>query len=293
MPLLNTLHFILEHPLNRGRRVAALRRFAAWQVGSRLRSGPTPMEFVDGMHLLVSPGQTGATGNIYGGLHEVAEMAFVLHLLREGDLFVDIGANVGSYTILAAATGAECIAFEPGPAVDSLSGNVRFNHLADRVDVRRSAVGATIGETAFTFDEDTLNHVATSADSRKTVVVPMTTLDSALDGRVPTVMKIDVEGFEREVLDGAKRTLRSESLLGMIVETNGSGVRYGSNDEDLHRRLIDAGFTACGYDPFARELHGRQSPDSQGNTIYVRDLETAHARVQAARRFRLSLGRSI
>ena len=293
MPLLNTLHFILDHPLNQGRRVAALRRFATWQVGSRLRSGPTPMEFVDGMHLLVSPGQTGATGNIYGGLHEVAEMAFVLHSLREGDLFVDVGANVGSYTILAAATGAECIAFEPGPAFDSLTGNVRFNNLAGRVTVRRSAVGSTVGEIAFTSDEDTLNHVATSTDSRKTVVVPITTLDSALDRRAPTVIKIDVEGFEREVLDGAKQTLRDDSLLGIIIETNGSGVRYGSNDEDLHQRLVDAGFSACSYDPFARELHGRLSPNSGGNTVYVRDVPAARARVHAARRFRLSLGRSI
>lgn len=44
---------------------------------------------------------TGATGNIYVGLHEFEDMAFLLHVLRRTDLFVDVGANIGSYTILA------------------------------------------------------------------------------------------------------------------------------------------------------------------------------------------------
>ena len=45
-------------------------------------------------------GMTGATGNVYCGLHEFEDMALVLHALRPRDLFVDVGANVGSYTVL-------------------------------------------------------------------------------------------------------------------------------------------------------------------------------------------------
>jgi len=41
------------------------------------------------------PGETGVTGNIYTGLHEFSSMGYLLHVLREGDLFVDVGANVG------------------------------------------------------------------------------------------------------------------------------------------------------------------------------------------------------
>jgi hypothetical protein len=42
---------------------------------------------------------TGATGNVYYGLHEFQDMAFVTHYLREGYLFADIGANIGSYSV--------------------------------------------------------------------------------------------------------------------------------------------------------------------------------------------------
>ena len=59
---------------------------------------------------------TGATGNIYTGLHEFEDMMFLLHLLRPGDIFVDAGANIGSYTVLASAVvGAKSISFEPVP----------------------------------------------------------------------------------------------------------------------------------------------------------------------------------
>ena len=57
------------------------------------------------------------TGNIYCGLVEFADMAFVLHVLRAGDLFVDIGANAGAYTLLASSVaGAKTTCFEPAPA---------------------------------------------------------------------------------------------------------------------------------------------------------------------------------
>ncbi len=57
---------------------------------------------------------SGATGNLGVGLHEFVDMAFVVHFLREGDLFLDIGANVGSFTVLAAGVArARSFAFEP------------------------------------------------------------------------------------------------------------------------------------------------------------------------------------
>ncbi len=61
-----------------------LRRFAAWQIGARLVPGPVVCPFANGSWLLARPGMTGATGNVYVGLHEFADMAFVLHVLRGG-----------------------------------------------------------------------------------------------------------------------------------------------------------------------------------------------------------------
>src|ERR1700739_1067728 len=120
-----TLRFIFSYPLNRGRPLSALGRLVVWQLTSRLHA-EIEFDWIEGAKLLVSRGMTGATGNIYCGLHEFAEMGFLLHLLRPNDLFLDVGANVGSYTILASRVcGARVIAFEPDPgAAKALRRNI-------------------------------------------------------------------------------------------------------------------------------------------------------------------------
>ena len=72
--------------------------------------------WIGGQRLSIRRGMRGATGNIYVGLHEFADMMLTLNFLREGDLFLDIGANVGSYTVLASGIcRAVTWAFEPDP----------------------------------------------------------------------------------------------------------------------------------------------------------------------------------
>lgn len=103
----------LNHPLGKLDRKDTLLRMFRWQIGSRLLGQPCAMPFVNGIRLLVRKGMRGATGNIYVGLMEFEDMAFVLHFLRNDDVFIDVGANVGVYSILAASRGADVVAMEP------------------------------------------------------------------------------------------------------------------------------------------------------------------------------------
>ncbi len=64
MGLLNTLSFLLNHPLSQGRKLQTLRRFAAWQIGARLVPGPMACPFANGSWLLARPGMTGRFDNI-------------------------------------------------------------------------------------------------------------------------------------------------------------------------------------------------------------------------------------
>lgn len=115
--MFRTLKYIANHPLNQKGRLSALGRFVRWQLATRLMPFPQLVPFVDNTVLVSERGMTGSTGNWYCGLHEVADMAFVLHALRPEDLFLDVGANVGSFTVLAAgAVGAKTVAVEPIPS---------------------------------------------------------------------------------------------------------------------------------------------------------------------------------
>jgi FkbM family methyltransferase len=284
--MLRTLLGIVRHPLCRDAPLSATWRFLSWQLGARLVSAPVAMRFAGGTRLLVRRGMTGATGNIYCGLHEFADMAFVIHALRPGDLFVDVGANVGCYSVLAAGVArADCIAIEPAPATfEGLLDNVRLNDLAGRVVCINVAVGGASGTVEFTTDLDTVNHVRSEAEtSGRFRSVSVETLDAVLADRAPTIIKIDVEGFETRVIDGATRALRCPSLLAVLMELNGSGTRYGFDEIALHQRVLAAGFRTASYDPQRRSLGERpMPPGGSGNMLYVRAGAELEARLSTA-----------
>lgn len=233
---------------------------------------------------------TGATGNYYCGLHELSDMGFVLHALRPEDLFLDVGANIGSYTVLAAgAVGSRVISVEPIPATcERLRKNVALNGLEALVLVIQKGLGSEEGEVRFTAGLDTVNHVATDDEAAQSVVLPVTTVDQLCAGNVPAVIKIDVEGFEDQVIAGAANTLSSSSVLAVVMETNGSGKRYGKSDDALVAEMRGFGFIPCGYDAIRREISVEEN--GLGNTIFIRDPRALLIRLKASRKYRLING---
>ena len=281
---------IYTHPLNRRQEIKALFRFIKWQFGTRLFPFPVIYPFVENSVLVVERGMTGATGNIYNGLHEYKEMLFTLHFLRPGDVFVDVGANIGSYTVLASANcGARSIALEPVPSTfKRLKRNVVVNNIEERVILLNNACGSQPKDLSFTASLDAGNHVVRNGenlDPSEKVIVRSVTLDSSVEGA--DLIKIDVEGFETEVIEGGVKTLSSMKLNAIIIELNGMGSRYGFSDEHIHQRLINFGFRPYTYDPFNRTLLSLQHLGSH-NTIYIRDLEFVMQRIKSARRFKVN-----
>ena len=281
---------IARHPLNRPAKISALGRFLRWQVASRILQQPIVMPFVEDTSLVMESGMTGATGNWYCGLHEVQEMAFVLHALREVDLFADIGANVGSYTILAGGVvGARVVSVEPLPATyRKLQRNIAYNNLTDRIEAHGLGVSSEVGELRFVSSLDTMNRVALAEEKVATVEVPVTTLDLLFADRKPSFMKIDVEGHEKWVVDGGASVFGSPGLKGILMETNQSGAKFGVNDDELVGRVRSYGFSCHGYDPFTRTIS--PLPAGAKNTIFLRNVDEMQALCRAAPRFNLVNG---
>src|SRR5437879_3722358 len=96
-----TLRGIANHPLHRRAKMKALTRFCLTQLKVRLFPGDVCVPFPNGTKLMISPKMKGATHFITPGLFEFEEMSFVMHFIRPDDLFIDVGANVGAYTVLA------------------------------------------------------------------------------------------------------------------------------------------------------------------------------------------------
>jgi len=284
--------YLTDHPLNRRARFRGLPRIIRWYIAtSCLPNCQVVIPFVNDAKLIVTPGQWGSEANALCGLHDFSDMGFLLHFLRPHDLFCDVGANIGEYTILAsAAIGSHSISFEPvGSTYSEFKRNIAINQITPLVDVRQMAVGSEHSHVQLSTDQDTQNHVLVGSarlDGGASALVEVDTLDNLLTGNAPQLLKVDVEGWEHEVFQGATNVLHDPRLSSVIVELNQSGARYGFSDEAIHQELLEYGFETFRYQPFERRLISLQKKHHRaGNTLYVRNLDIVNERLRTAPQF--------
>ena len=295
---LRTLCVIFNHPLNKGGRFKALLRYMKWHIGSRLVPGDVVHNWVGEIKFIASTTDTGLIGNIYCGLWDFQEMAYTFHVLTKDDLFVDVGANAGAYTLLACAgSRARGYSIEPIPSTFAkLVTNVNLNNLVDRVKCLNIGVGAQQGTIPFTSDQNVANHaVSKGEDTAQIVNVPILPLDTVLQHDSPSMLKIDVEGYEVPALRGASQVLKSETLHSVILEMNGLGWRYGFYDKCIMEMLKSVGFNCYDYAPFSRQLRIVKDEDFSRqlrivqdknsyckNVLFIRDIEYVREKIRNA-----------
>jgi FkbM family methyltransferase len=183
---------------------------------------------------------------------EPVESSVVLGLLGPGEVFLDLGANIGYYTILASfACGPQgaVYAFEPDPAnFDLLERNVALNGLRNTVTVN-AAVGATTGSVTLFHSEDNRGDHRTydTGDRTSSVLVRKVALDDWFAGRSSRVdfVKMDTQGSEVEIIDGMRGLIEANRRhLRMVVEFWPFGLAgSGKSAAALVERLRRFGFS--------------------------------------------------
>ena len=140
--------------------------------------------------------------------------------LTAGDVVADVGAHIGLYTIALAkrlAPNGSVIAFEPHEQnYDALTHHVGLNGVQPAVETVRTAVGAVDGHVRFTDDQDVQNRIA-AENTCHSSTVPAITLDSFFKDRRLDILKVDVEGFEEEVLRGGEVLLADSSRAPRLI----------------------------------------------------------------------------
>lgn len=199
-------------PLGRG-----LRDLRDWRTMATLRRVQSEFGFTFwGGNYLVS------------GVQETEELRLVAGELATADLLVDCGANAGLFTCLAAAHGVPAIAIEPYPPnLAILFRNVEENRFAVPVEIYPVALGAAAGIAPLFGRGQGASLVAgwgglPSHDSHKVPVLPLdAVLGRRFDGR-RIILKVDVEGGERDLLRGASHLLdqRPRVLMELSLSRN-------------------------------------------------------------------------
>jgi FkbM family methyltransferase len=182
--------------------------------------------------------------------------------------------------------GARTLAIEPIPSTYTrLVANLKLNCIESLSQTKCVGLGSSSGFLNMTRSLDPRNQIIFDENTNQSIQVKVETLDFVALGLSPTLIKIDVEGWELEVIRGGFNTLRNPSLVALIVELNESGERYGFLDCDIFEALKNFGFHPYTYDAFSRTVQkiSGKNPDS-GNTIFIRNVEEVARKIGTAPR---------
>jgi FkbM family methyltransferase len=201
------------------------------------------------MHLI--PGDWALTRNLLArGCWEPEVTAALNHLLKEGMVVVDIGANVGYYTLLAArAVGPSGLvyAFEPEPKnCELLRKNIQENGYTNVIAVQKAVSDRTGVGQLWLDPADPGRHSLWSGPAESMPVpVDIVSLDDHFGqaDRLPALLKIDAEGAENLILSGMTRILQGSNRMALIMEFYPALTRAaGGTPEGYLGKLCELGF---------------------------------------------------
>ena len=256
--------FVWTHPANEGERARALLRAAGFQARARILHQRTLAQLGQRSRVWADLHRTAASKVVYANPPDHPEMLVWQQVLRPGDLFIDVGSNVGSYAIWAGELGAEVIALEPADDTFALlMENLAINE--HQIVGVQAAAGAACGTARFTTGRDSVNRF----DPGGCVETRVVTIDSIVGDRTVAGMKVDVEGFEIDVLRGSERALSEHRLELIQLEWNATSWAGVGAD----RRPVADLLARHGYSLYRPERDGTLIPITQidfGRDVFAR-----------------------
>jgi len=224
------------------------------------------------------------------GWFEYKEQAFLRLYLRSGDTFLDCGAHFGLFSVAAGRAMSDAgiiVAVEPHPeSARFLEQNLRSNGITC-AQVHRTAVHSRTGSATFVPGAPGQSAYSSLALSSAGITVPTVTLDELTASANLSIdfAKIDVEGVELDVLQGAAESIRQGRLPLLMIEcTENNLQRFGGNTEELFRKLEELGYVVCRFDNDLCRLVPRPYEGSIGynNLFAAQHLDSVNRRLGMA-----------
>jgi len=261
-----------KHPLTKASPVKGLFRYLMFNITQTVSKRPRVFNWINGLKFYAEKGDAGLVGNIYYKLMDYEDSMFLIDHLKAEDVFVDVGANLGHYTMLASGVcKSKSIAIEPiENTIIKLKENIKLNKLEEAVTILNYGVGHKNETLNFTTNKTVMNSVSL-VENENTIKIEVKTLNELLKNENPTFIKIDVEGYEYNVLKGASEVLNNNSLKYLLVEFNDSGSKFNLKDEDVFNIIKSYGFLPIRYNVNEKKISIIESYNTNKfNTLFIR-----------------------
>lgn len=204
------------------------------------------------------------SSHIYCGAFEWEEREWLLAELKPSDVFYDIGANIGLFTLLAAEHCKNVVAFEPAnETFKILVENVQLNNTPENITLINAAASDKNGTQdiyVLTNGKDAWNSMAVKPEEGQYRIDQIATINVDVlveSGKIPapTIIKIDVEGWEMHVLKGLEKTIGMYRPTMLIEFTSSNLEAAGTTSAELGRYVQSRDYELFSYDPRYRKLN--------------------------------------
>lgn len=269
---IKTLEYIWLHPNCKQQKIRSVSRFFGWQFYKRITQRNIDILLTDNVKIRCYPDSRSAAAVIYCGLYDYHEMNFLLRYLRPEDSFIDIGANIGVYTLLAASKirSGSIYSFEALPKnYQRLQENLKLNQF-NQVKTYELAISDYQGTVALNLAEgDSMPFISQTA-TKNTITVPTNTLDNLLQNQSfanLTLAKMDIDGAEILAFKGAISLLKQQRPYVWILEINDAVNNFGHQKQDIVELLSSYGYSLYSYNADTNQLQPITLEQQQGNNV--------------------------
>lgn len=240
------------------------------------------VKWLNGLKYNLSIGDSSMIGNYYFILNDYIESIFLLYYLNPVDTFIDIGSNHGHYTLITSGiVGNSTISIEPvRETFNRLKSNIEINQL-DNVKLINLGLSNKSGELRISNNKGSMNKILINKTNNDFEKINVTTLDKISENiQNLSIIKIDVEGYEKFILEGGIQTLSNNNLLVIIIELNDYTKYYDYNEINIINILNKFQFKPYHFNTKTKELIELEyKNDNSFNTIFIRNVDKVKERL--------------
>jgi FkbM family methyltransferase len=207
------------------------------------------------------------------------ESSFILANVTKGNFFIDVGANIGYFSLLAAhQCKASVLAIEPIPKTyEMLTMNIEHNELRELIEPVNVALGNEESVIRFTASLGPKNHAEYEVNNihskYPTIEVPVTTLDNLLRCKKACqkidFIKVDIEGFEYRFLQGAVQTIKDFRPILLMEIVGHRLVKYGAAAQKVFVFMKDLGYDYLCITQNSIRNHGNWQEDLMQGSNFI------------------------